>query len=153
MSERSESNVGLTDLLGGAAATPKPRVVVRIRTTAWNDHCGMYTKKSLSFARRQCEGHNYVEEDLSCIGAEETLQRITNLDACQDGLYEVAICNESTDWETGYVDDYEYELRPIAPPNTAMQTLGEYRSAMNAIHERESPTFMGEPVTAGGDKP
>ena len=34
--------------------------------------------------------------------------------------------------------------------NTAMQTLGEYRSAMNAIHERESPTFMGEPVTAGG---
>lgn len=116
MSERSESNVGLTDLLGGAAATPKPRVVVRIRTTAWKDHCGMYTKKSLSFARRQCEGHNYVEEDLSCIGAEETLQRITNLDACQDGLYEVAICNESRDWETGYVDDYGYELRPIAPP-------------------------------------
>lgn len=37
--------------------------------------------------------------------------------------------------------------------NTAMQTLGEYRSAMNAIHERESPTFMGEPVTAAGDKP
>jgi len=30
--------------------------------------------------------------------------------------------------------------------NEAMQTLGEYRSAMNAIHERVSPTFMGEPV-------
>ena len=28
---------------------------------------------------------------------------------------------------------------------TAMQTLGDYRSAMNAIHERESPTFLGEP--------
>ena len=28
---------------------------------------------------------------------------------------------------------------------TALKTLGEYRSAMNAIHERESPTFMGEP--------
>jgi len=27
-----------------------------------------------------------------------------------------------------------------------MKTIGEYRSAMNAIHERESPTFMGEPV-------
>ncbi|MCB0071955.1 MAG: hypothetical protein KDE20_10875, partial [Caldilineaceae bacterium] len=36
--------------------------------------------------------------------------------------------------------------------NTAMQTLGEYRSAMNAIHERECPTFMGEPVIAAGDK-
>lgn len=38
--------------------------------------------------------------------------------------------------------------------NTAMQTLGKYRSEMNAIHERECPTFMGEPViAAAGDKP
>ena len=41
--------------------------------------------------------------------------------------------------------------------DAAMQTLGEYRSAMNAIHERESPTHMGEPVlpqhgiTGGGN--
>jgi hypothetical protein len=28
----------------------------------------------------------------------------------------------------------------------ANTTLGEYRSAMNAIHERECPTHMGEPV-------
>ena len=34
--------------------------------------------------------------------------------------------------------------------NEAMQTLGEYRSAMNAIHERVSPTFMGEPVLPEG---
>ena len=32
--------------------------------------------------------------------------------------------------------------------DTAMNTIGEYRSAMNAIHERESPTFMGEPSIA-----
>ena len=36
--------------------------------------------------------------------------------------------------------------------NTAMQTLGEYRSEMNAIHERESPTFMGEPLIAAAPK-
>ena len=30
--------------------------------------------------------------------------------------------------------------------DTAISTLGAYRKAMNAIHERESPTFMGEPV-------
>ena len=30
--------------------------------------------------------------------------------------------------------------------DTAINTLGAYRKAMNAIHERESPTFMGEPV-------
>jgi hypothetical protein len=28
----------------------------------------------------------------------------------------------------------------------AMDVLGKYRSEMNAIHERESPTHMGEPV-------
>lgn len=33
-----------------------------------------------------------------------------------------------------------------------MQVIGEYRGAMNAIHERESPTFMGEPVIRE-DKP
>lgn len=31
---------------------------------------------------------------------------------------------------------------------SAMEALGSYRSAMNAIHERESPTFMGEPVVS-----
>jgi len=30
--------------------------------------------------------------------------------------------------------------------NDAINTLGEYRDAMNRIHERHSPTFMGEPV-------
>lgn len=28
----------------------------------------------------------------------------------------------------------------------AMKLLGEYREAMNAIHEKHSPTFMGEPL-------
>ena len=31
----------------------------------------------------------------------------------------------------------------------AMNLIGEYRSAMNAIHEQHSPTFMGEPVIEG----
>ena len=30
--------------------------------------------------------------------------------------------------------------------DTAMQTIGEYRMAMNRIYEQESPTHMGEPV-------
>ena len=29
--------------------------------------------------------------------------------------------------------------------DTAIKTIGAYRSAMNAIHEKQSPTFMGEP--------
>jgi len=30
--------------------------------------------------------------------------------------------------------------------NEGMQLIGEYRSAMNAIHEQRSPTHMGEPL-------
>mgnify|MGYP000606126264 CR=1 FL=1 len=30
--------------------------------------------------------------------------------------------------------------------DTAMQTISDYRMAMNRIHEHESPTFMGEPL-------
>lgn len=37
--------------------------------------------------------------------------------------------------------------------DAAINTIGEYREAMNAIHERESPTFMGEPVIAAKGKP
>jgi hypothetical protein len=31
----------------------------------------------------------------------------------------------------------------------AMNLIGEYRSAMNEVHEQHSPTFMGEPIYTG----
>jgi len=37
--------------------------------------------------------------------------------------------------------------------DAAIKTLGAYREAMNAIHERESPTFMGEPQPAAQQEP
>jgi len=36
--------------------------------------------------------------------------------------------------------------------NDALTLLGEYRSAMNAIHEQHSPTWMGEPVLSAAPK-
>ena len=35
----------------------------------------------------------------------------------------------------------------------SMNLIGEYRSAMNAIHEQHSPTHMGEPFIAQEPKP
>jgi hypothetical protein len=34
-----------------------------------------------------------------------------NIDKYKDGLYTIHMVNMSRDWETGYVDDYDYELR------------------------------------------
>lgn len=56
------------------------------------------------------EGFNVIAEDVSAIGAGEVLPRILNLGEVEDGIYEVVVCNESRDYETGYVDDYDYRL-------------------------------------------
>ena len=86
------------------------RCTVRVKTTAWADKRGLHTKKSLTFLRRQCEGFNVIAEDVIAIGAGEVLPRILNLGEVEDGIYEVVVCNESRDYETGYVDDYDYRL-------------------------------------------
>lgn len=103
---------GLSDLTAVLAEGPKQlnRCVVRLCTTMWADKRGLHTKKSLMFLRRKSEGFNVLEEDASAAGVEEILPRILNMDECPDGVYEVVTCNESRDYETGYIDDYDYRL-------------------------------------------
>ena len=102
------------------------RTFVRLSTSYWSDDRGIYTKKSLRYLRRKGakgkkrtldykgipDSFNFIEEDVNCIGPKETLDLIRNLRDCDDGVYEVVFCSVSTDWETGYVDMYEYKLIP-----------------------------------------
>lgn len=87
--------------------------IVRVTTDYWSDKKGLYQKKSIKFLRRQCKGFNILEEDCSAIGAEEVISRISNLDKIEDGVYMVTTTNEQRDWETWYVEDYEYYLHKI----------------------------------------
>lgn len=87
--------------------------IVRLRTEIWADKRGMHTKKSLVFMRKQCQGFNILEEDITADGAQDVMPRIINLEDCEDGLYEAVACNESTDWESGHIDSYDYKLVPI----------------------------------------
>lgn len=106
-------------VLTDVAAGEKERnlCVIRLRTTTWADKRGLHIKKSLVFLRKQCAGFNILEEDAQAVGADYVLTRILNLAECGDGLYEVVACNESHDWETGYVDDYDYRLVPVTQAN------------------------------------
>lgn len=90
------------------------RCIVRLRTSCWKGERGIHIKKDITHLRKMSgRGMNMFEEDISNIGLEEVVNRITNLYECEDGIYEILICNQSTDWETGYVDDYDYYLSPI----------------------------------------
>lgn len=84
--------------------------VVRVTTSMWADKRGLHAKKSLVFLRRKCSVHNFLEEDARTIGAEEVLPSVLNLYTVEDGVYEVKICNQLRDWETGNVEDYDYRL-------------------------------------------
>ena len=92
---------------------PKNKCVVRVKTAMWADKKGLHIQKNITFLRRQCEGFNVLEEDMNEIGAEQVVQRVVNLDACIDGVYEVVTCNERHDYETNNIIDYDYKLVAI----------------------------------------
>lgn len=65
--------------------------------------------------RKHCYGLNLLEEELGSVGPIDTLERIANIGTCDDGLYEVKAYNESYDYETGYIDNYDLRLVPFQP--------------------------------------
>jgi hypothetical protein len=85
----------------------------RLKTTMWTDKSGLHLKKNLTFLKRKCVGYNVVDEDAKMAGAEAVLERIENLANCADGVYEVVVVNEKRDWESGYVEDWDYGLIPV----------------------------------------
>lgn len=89
------------------------RLVIRLRRVYWSDRKGVYSKCEIIFLKRKSSGYNILEEDTSMFGANEIFQNIINLNTCKDGIYEVKLCNISTDFETGYLDAYDYELVSI----------------------------------------
>lgn len=89
--------------------------VVKLTTACWKDtdSRGVHLNKSLNFLRRRCKGYNILEDDCYNLGDEEVISRIINLGEVEDGVYQVVICNEQEDWETGHVDSYDYKLVAI----------------------------------------
>ena len=92
-------------------------MVVRLARSSWADRRGLHQKCSLMIMRRHTtEDADWFEEDVSCVGADEVFSRIINVHKCVEGkLYRVLMCNESRDWETGYVEDWDYQLIPYDP--------------------------------------
>lgn len=66
----------------------------------------------MTFLKRKCKGNNCVLEDCDYSSADYVIPRIVNFYNCQDGVYEIQVNDIQRDWETGYVDDWDYILVP-----------------------------------------
>jgi hypothetical protein len=97
---------------GGTQEPKEHRCVVRLTTTFYQGVRGLHTKKSLTLLKRKSFGYDMLNEDASAIGVEHVLNRIIGLHNMEDGVYEVVTCNHARDWETGYIDDWDYRLIP-----------------------------------------
>jgi hypothetical protein len=88
----------------------KSSVIVRLKTSFWHDKNGVHQKKTLSTLIRKSVGFNFLKEDCAMIGADVVIDRVVNFNECEDGIYEVVMCNKKIDWETGCLDDWDYKL-------------------------------------------
>lgn len=93
---------------------PKCKCVVRLTTSQWHNADGLHLKRSLTYLKRKCVGFNFLDEDADMTGTDLVFARITNLNKCEDGIYQVVTCNEWSSWETPHIiEDYDYKLVPI----------------------------------------
>lgn len=89
-------------------------VIVRLTTTSWENSRGLNIKRSLNYMRRMSKGYSALEATIDDAGADAVVPMIINLHKCKDGLYKVVVCNESTDFETGYLDSWDFKLVPYS---------------------------------------
>lgn len=110
--------LALDALLGDSEPTKedeRTQIVVRLRRSYWHDNDGAYQRTSLRYLKRHTKGFNVFDDDCSMVGAEDVIPKIVNLAKCKDGIYQLVICNAHRDWETGHVEDCDYQLLPFSP--------------------------------------
>ena len=92
----------------------KSRCVIRLSTSYWHDRSGIHMRKNLIFQKkRSINSCDILAVQASNIGACDVFPIITNLNECEDGLYEVIRTNISYDRETGECDFYDFKLIPF----------------------------------------
>jgi len=114
----ASKGVGSDRLLGDsedANAEERTQIVVRLRRSYWHDNDGAYQRISLRYLKRHTKGFNVFDDDCSMVGAEDVIPKIVNLEKCKDGIYQLAMCNAHKDWETGHVEDWDYQLIQFCP--------------------------------------
>lgn len=91
----------------------KPITVVTLKTNVYKNSNGEYViQKKIRRLKTKSSGFDFLEEDFSNTGGEYFDKMITNLYEVKDGTYEVIMCDEYRDYETGFIEDWSYKLIP-----------------------------------------
>lgn len=89
----------------------KNKTIVRISRNYFRNRKGEFVKQTkISPLKRKCTGQQLIEYDYDNVDCEYIIDRIINLEELKDGIYELIPINLGTDFETGYIQDYDYKL-------------------------------------------
>ena len=91
----------------------KHKTIVKLTTNMYHTDIGAYIKKELRTLKRKSCGYDLLNEDIGACDVESVLSRIINIYTVSDGIYQLVTINESRDYETGYLDDWDYKLIPL----------------------------------------
>lgn len=95
-------------------------LLYRCRINNFINNSGVYIEK-VSFVPlkrmscKGCEQCGFLIDDLKEFLANETPPIYDNLE--NGAIYELVVCNVSTDWESGYVDDWELCFKKVEEEN------------------------------------
>lgn len=103
MSETVELNIeGLTK--------PEQCSVVRVSSSNYYRGGSLVIERKLTPLKKMSIGyHPLVEGKFEMLDYLECMP-IMNLHEVCDGIYQLVMCNLSYDWESGYLDDWEWKL-------------------------------------------
>lgn len=87
--------------------------VYKVSTCCYSSNRGIHSRKDIVFLSRKSKSkHNLLVEEADACDPTWAFSKITNLNDLPDGIYSLETCNEHRDFETGYIDDYDFKLVP-----------------------------------------
>jgi hypothetical protein len=86
----------------------KPVFYVRVSVCYYHDDNGLHMRKDIRYLKRKSPKGSltFIQMDASEGGADCAYKNFKDLD---EGIYKVTV-HTTTDWETGYVDDWNYQI-------------------------------------------
>lgn len=85
--------------------------VVKVTTEAYQRGDSYLIGKTLRTLKKK-SNYDFLKDECDGCGVFDALARIVNLHKVDDGEYLLVTCNECTDYETGYLDDWDLKLVP-----------------------------------------